>query len=46
MGQQTYIKTEYCEQIYSLGHINANKFNMFVENAIKDKIERENEVKQ
>lgn len=44
MGQQTYIKTKYCEQIHNLGHINSNKFNEFVENAIEEKLEREQEV--
>lgn len=44
MGQQTYIKTKYCEMIHKLGHIKADKFNEFVESAIEEKIEREKEV--
>lgn len=43
MGQQTYIKTKYCEMIHRLGHIKADEFNVFVENAIGEKIEREME---
>jgi len=43
MGQQTYIKTKYCEQIHKLGHIKADDFNVFVENAIDEKIGREME---
>ena len=43
MGQQTYIKTKYCEKIHKLGHIAADEFNVFVENAIDEKIERETE---
>ena len=41
MGQQTYIKTKHCEEIYKLGNITQSRFNLFIEVAIAEKIERE-----
>ncbi len=40
-GQQTYIKTDQCEQIHKLGHIKADEFNEFVHDAIAYKINAE-----
>ena len=41
MGQQTYIKTKHCEEIYKLGNITQNRFNEFISDALAEKIERE-----